>query len=142
MALQVRTLTDRWNSATRSLRGLFASHAQVAFNTAIVLSIVMRDARVVEALEALARSLGAAMGVPGSCSYSKATQTRLYSVLMPRFGSRMRRGAPHRVGAREHPPGRRGGDATDDGGHHGYDADVLHPEAYHITQPHAFRKAG
>ena len=74
--MQAQTLAARLNSA---LRGLFASHAQSAFNTAIVLSIVMRDARVVEALEALARSLGAAMGVPGSCSflksYLKATQT-------------------------------------------------------------------
>jgi hypothetical protein len=72
IALQARTLTARLDSATRSLRGLFARHAQGAFNTAIVLSIVMRDARVVEALEALARSLGAALGVPGSCSSSLA----------------------------------------------------------------------
>ena len=71
IALQAKTLVARRDSATQSLRGLFASHAQSAFNTAIVLSIVMRDARVVEALEALARSLGAAMGVPGSCSFSK-----------------------------------------------------------------------
>jgi hypothetical protein len=33
---------------------------------------MMRDARVVEALEALARSMGEAMGVPGFCSFSKS----------------------------------------------------------------------
>ena len=68
-ALQVETLTSRWERAKRSLTGLFVSHA---FSTTVILSIMMRDARVVESLEALARSMGEAMGVPGICSSLKS----------------------------------------------------------------------